>query len=344
MRKFGVLILIMSVCFAAYDPMRDLLERQDYPKLLAVARNAVISAETATNYYYLGAAYAGINRDKLAEQAFLTALERPDLNYSVGLNVADYFEERKNFNQTLDIYQRIFRRFPQEKVTTAQKMAKVLAQQKKYQETVDLFSALIEEDPQTANPLAYYVGLGYYTLDNLDKAEEFFQKAVDAEYRDADLFLKQGELKVRKGQWQTGLDMLNNGIKLGGIIFTPEPGTFKYLGQAYAKLDDSKNAADNFRKAIQGGYKDADVFLLYAANASLNRDFQGVLEMLEPRAAANSNNAEYQYYLGSAYDNLGMPLQAIQYYQKALEVGYTNTEIVRTRINEMRRQQNEEDY
>jgi tetratricopeptide (TPR) repeat protein len=269
------------------------------------------------------------------------ALDKKDLTYAIGLNVADYFESQNDLPRAIDIYQNIFRKFPAEKVNTAQKMAKVLSKQKKYQETIDLFTGLLEADEQTANPLAYYVGVSYYTLENMDSADEYFQRALNAGYRDADVYLKQGEIKVRKGQWQAGLDLLNEGIKLGGVIFTPEANTYKYFGQAYAKLDDTKNAADNFRKAIAAGSKDADVYLQYAANASLNRDFQGVLEALEPRAQANDRNAEFQYYLGSAYDNLGMPQQAIQYYQKALEAGYTNSGIVRTRIAELR-QNNEE--
>jgi tetratricopeptide (TPR) repeat protein len=344
MRKLGILILIMAVSFAAYDPMRDLLERGDYTRLLTVARNAVIASETAINYYYLGAAYAGINREQLSERTFMIALDRPDLTYPIGLNIAAYFEEQNKPDQAINIYQRLFRRFPQEKVTTAQRMAKVLSTQKKYQESIDIFSSIIAEDPQTANPLAYYVGVGYYTLDNFEKAEEFFQKAIDANFRDPDLFLRQGELKVRRGQWQAGLDLLNSGIRLGGIIFTPEPSTFRFLGEAHAKLGDSRNAADNFRKAIQAGYREVGVYLLFAENALLNRDFQGVLEMLEPRSSAHNTNAEFQYYLGSAYDNLGMPLQAIQFYQRSLEAGYANTEIVRRRINEIRRQQSESDW
>ncbi|MDR1997688.1 MAG: tetratricopeptide repeat protein, partial [Candidatus Margulisbacteria bacterium] len=295
-----------------------------------------------SGYYYLGSAYAGVNRPQLARKAFLLALDMPDWTYSIGMNVADYFESRGDPNQAVEIYQRLFLKFPGEKAETAQKMAKALAKQKKYRETINIFTGLIEADPKTANPLAYYVGVSYYTLNDLVQAEAYFQKAINADFRDPDLYLKQGELSVRKGQWQAGLDLLNNGLKLGGIIYTPEASAYKYIGQAYAKLDDSKSAADNFRKALQAGNKETDVYLQFAANASLNRDFRGVLEMLEPGAAAAANvkNAEYQYYLGSAYDNLNMTRQAIQYYQKALEAGYTNAAMVRARINEL--QQNEE--
>lgn len=343
MRKMIWLFLLVSFSLAAYDPLNDLLERQDYSRLLSAAREAVINDESARNYYYLGAAYAGVDRDKLADKAFRTALEKPDLTYTIGVNIADYFETQGDPAMAITVYKLAFQKFPQEKINTAQKMSKVLSKQKQYQETIDIFTDLIDANPQTANPLAYYVGVSYYTLDNMEKAEDYFQRALDSGYRDADVYLKQGELKVRRGQWQAGLDLLSEGIKLGGAIFTPEPNTFKYLGQAYAKLEDTRNAADNFRKAIQAGSKDLDVYLQYAANASLNRDFQGVLQTLEPSAASHMRNGEYQYYLGNAYDNLGLSTQAIQYYQKALEAGYANTTMVRTRISELRRS-NEEDY
>ena len=341
MSKIIWFCLLVSLGLAAYDPLNDLLQRQDYPRLLTVARDAVISEENARNYYYLGAAYAGVNRDKLADKAFRTALDKPDLTYSIAVNIAEYFESQNNSPQAINVYKLAFHKFPQEKVQTAQKMSKVLSKQKQHQETIDIFTDLIDTDPYTANPLAYFVGVSYYTLDNIDKAEDYFQRALDAGYRDADVYLKQGEIKVRRGQWQAGLDLLNEGIKLGGVIFTPEPNTFKYLGQAYAKLDDTRNAADNFRKSIQGGSRDLDVYLQYAANASLNRDFPGVLEMLEPHSAAYVRSGEYQYYLGNAYDNLGQAAQAVQYYQRALEAGYTNTNVVRSRISELR-QNNEE--
>ncbi|MDR2431769.1 MAG: hypothetical protein LBD99_05910, partial [Candidatus Margulisbacteria bacterium] len=62
MPKFLLLLCLLAWGAAAYDPLNDLLERQDYPRLLAAARDAVLGEESARNYYSLGAAYAGVNR------------------------------------------------------------------------------------------------------------------------------------------------------------------------------------------------------------------------------------------------------------------------------------------
>jgi tetratricopeptide (TPR) repeat protein len=111
---------------------------------------------------------------------------------------------------------------------------------------------------------------------------------------------------------------------------------------AYAKLEDPKNAAENFNKAITAGNREPELYVQYAESAAQNRDYRGIMALLEPRAAANVKNAEYQYYLATAYDNLGQRTQAIQYYQRALEAGYRNTDFLRSRINTLRQQMADE--
>ena len=138
------------------------------------------------------------------------------------------------------------------------------------------------------------------------------------------------------------MDYLNDGVRIGGVIYTPEASTYKYLGMAYAKLDDPQKAAANFRKAITAGNKEPEIYVQFAENALLVRDFQGILSVLEPRAAANGKNADYQYYLASACDNLNLRTQAIQYYQKALEAGYKNADFVRLRVSALRQQEEDE--
>ncbi|GBR75696.1 hypothetical protein NO2_0346 [Candidatus Termititenax persephonae] len=326
--------IFLAFGLAAYDPLADLLERKDYATLFQMSRDAVIIKETARNYYYLAAAYTGIRRHRLAAKAYLLALDKPDLNHEMGTNIANYFENREDADTALLVYQKLFQKFPKEKVATAQKIVDNFSKNGKYQEVVEYFIGLLDdEDPATYNPYAYFVGLGYYQLGNLAEAENYFQKALKADCREIDLLLKQGELKVRKKEWQTGLTLISGGLQLGGILFKPEADTYKYLGQAYAGVEDRRNAADNLRKAIAAGNREEEVYLQYALNALQIRDFQGAIVVLEPRAETFAKSPDFQYYLGNAYDNLGQPAMAIQYYQKALEVGYRNSAYIRQRIN-----------
>ncbi|MDR1452887.1 MAG: hypothetical protein LBJ25_02805 [Candidatus Margulisbacteria bacterium] len=341
-KLFILLGLLGALVTAAYDPLADILERQDYPRLLELSREAVFTRESAHNYYYLGAAYAGLRRPKLADKAYLVALEKPDLTYEMGANVADYFEAKNAAETAVNVCMQLFRKFPKEKLSTSQRIVKALARQNKHQEIINFFTGFIEEDPETVNPLAYYVGLGYYALEDLQAAGTYFQEAFDAGYRDVDLLLKMGELKLKSGDWQAGLDYLNDGIRMGGVVYTPEASTYKYLGLAYAKLDDPQKAAANFRQAITAGNREPEIYVQFAENALLGKDFQGILTVLEPRVAANSKNADYQYYLASACDNLNLRAQAIQYYQKALEAGYKNADFVRLRVSALRQQEEDE--
>ncbi|GBR72985.1 hypothetical protein NO1_0441 [Candidatus Termititenax aidoneus] len=343
MRKILVLISLLWAAVAAYDPLADILEREDYPRLLELSREAVISRESARNYYYLGAAYIGFRRHRLAAKAYLLTLDKPDLSYEMGENIVGYFEARGDLETALTVCRQLFRKFPKERSSASQKIISILTQQNRNQEIVDFFiGTLDEDDPRTNNPYAYYVGWGYYNLDNFSEAENYFQKALDAGCQEVELFLKQGELKVKKREWQTGLTLINDGLQRAGVLYTPAPDIYKYLGQAYAGLENHSNAADNLRKAIAAGGREEGLYVQFAENALLGRDFQGILSVLEPRAAANSKSADYQYYLASACDNLSLRAQAIQYYQKALEAGYKNSDFVRMRISALRQQEEDE--
>ncbi|MDR1323966.1 MAG: tetratricopeptide repeat protein [Candidatus Margulisbacteria bacterium] len=344
MRKVLVLIgLLLAVASAAYDPLADILERQDYPRLMELSREAVISRESAHNYYYLAAAYTGFRRHRLAAKAYLLALDKPDLSYEMGGNIAAYFEARGDMETALTVCRQLFKKFPKERSPTSQKIISILTQQNRDQEIVEFFMAVLDEDdPRTNNPYAYYVGRGYYNLNNFGEAENYFQKALDAGCQEAELFLKQGELKVKKREWQTGIALINDGLQRAGVLYSPTPDTYKYLGQAYAGMENHSSAADNLRKAIAAGDRTEESYVQFAENALLGRDFQGILSVLEPRAEANSKNADYQYYLASACDNLNLRAQAIQYYQKALEARYKNADFVRMRISALRQQEEDE--
>jgi tetratricopeptide (TPR) repeat protein len=333
MRYFFLFCILFSICFAEYSPLQDNLELKRYDQLYALAKQEVFTSENAYSYYYLGQAYAGLGRKVLAEAAFAQVFQYAyDENY--GLAIAQYYEDLKNEQKASEIYARVLKDFPTQNVA-AQRLGELYFKQEKYQDTIDVCTRLVEEYPDQANPLAYYIGTSYFILGNFPKALEYLELAQTKGYVSADLTIRLGYMKIKAGDTKIGVELLAKGIAASQ---KPQP-TYFYttLGEAYARLSQFDLAASAYRKAIASGRQPVQVYINFASNAVQAKNFQAIIDVLEPSIDRFSKNGEYLYYLASACDNLGVKDQAATYYQKALDANYQNKAFVKGRISALSR-------
>lgn len=331
--------LLFSLCFALYDPMQDNLELGRYDQLYALAKEEIFTSENAYAYYYLGQAYAGLGRTALAEAAFSQVFQYTyDENY--GLAIAQYYEDKKNEQKALEVYERVLRDFPTQNAA-AQRLGELYFKQEKYRETIAVCTRLVEEYPDKANPLAYYIGTSYFILGDQQKALEYLELAQAKGFVNPELAIKIGYIKIKSGETKVGVEILAKGIAASQKA---QP-TYFYttLGEAYARLNEFDLAASAYHKAIQVSNQPVQIYIHFASNAMQAKNYQAIVDVLEPNLERFAKNGDYLYYLASACDNLGIKDQAATYYQKALDNGYQNKAFVKGRINALSRTGAEEE-
>lgn len=315
------------------DPLQEVLEAEDYPQLMILSQKAILAKEDARGYFYLGKAYEGYGREKLADNAFQRSISFPQTNIYFGNQIALYYEAKGNIPKAADVYRRLTEIFPQDSQDVSVKLGRLYYDQKRYQDAIRIFSDTIFRDERQANPLGYFVALSYYSLRNYTKAEEYFELAQKNGFTDPDLSLKLGEIKIKKGKLKQGIALMTEG--LGQFKELQSPATYLTLAEAYARSNNKPMAAKLYRQAIDAGSTDINVYLDYGAMATKSSDYQGVIDVLEPIAGQNATSGELLFYIANAYDQLGNADAAIQYFKKVLDVGYGNREYVRGRIRDL---------
>jgi tetratricopeptide (TPR) repeat protein len=330
-----ILSLFFSVLFAgANDVIEAALAEEDFEKALQLAKSNFYVTQNAKSYYYLGAAYEGIGRPKLADAAYQNFLKAPyeEGNGELAFLVAGYYEKKEQFTKASAGYEYLVKNASDDDQTVT-RLGQLYFKQERYKEVIKLFKGLLEKDESRANPLAYYIGVSYYILNDHKAAEEYIEKAIAAGFSDGDAYLKLGDLKIGKGDYSKGIEYIAEGIKL-----TDQPipaATYNNLGVAYKNLGQSALARDAFRKAISSGSKSVAVYNNFAKAALDINDYNGVIQTLGPKAYTYDNNGEYLYSLAYAYDNSDSYKEALNYYQKALAAGAGNAEFIRDRIEDL---------
>lgn len=334
MTRFYILLyLVFSICFAAYDPMQDNLELGRFDQLYALAKEEIFTSENAHSYYYLGQAYAGLGRIALAEAAFDQVFKYP-YNENYGLAIAQYYEKKQNESKALSVYEQVLKDFPTQNVA-AQRLGELYFKQDKHKETIEVCTRLVKEYPDKANPLAYYIGTSYFILGDQQKALEYLELAQAKGFVNADVSIKIGYIKIKQGETKVGVETLAKGI--AAAQQTQPTYFYTTLGEAYARLSQFDLAASAYRKAIQAADQPVQIYINFASNAAQAKNFQEIIDVLEPSMERFMQNGDYLYYLASACDNLGIKDQAANYYQKALDAGYQNKAFVKGRINTLSR-------
>jgi len=77
------------------------------------------------------------------------------------------------------------------------------------------------------------------------------------------------------------------------------------------------------------------LYIGYAQIAAKNKNYQEIVDLLEPQAERYERNGDFMYQLGLACEMTKQYEKALSYYQKAINVSPEKEEIIRIRIDNM---------
>lgn len=117
-----------------------------------------------------------------------------------------------------------------------------------YDKATDLLRKSIALDPENSAEACNY--LGYMWADhnmNLDEAEAMIRRALQSEPNNASYLDSLGWVEFRKGQFDRALDDLLRAAKTAG---REDPVVFEHIGDAYLKLNRTREALEAWQKAL----------------------------------------------------------------------------------------------
>jgi tetratricopeptide (TPR) repeat protein len=119
-------------------------------------------------------------------------------------------------------------------------------QQKNYRNAISDFDWALEIDPNSASTY-FNRGLCFSFLKNYPKAISDFSKAIELKPDKADYYLNRGMVYLDAGQYNSSLNDMNSALKINSGIGM----AYAVKGYAQVKLEMYKEAAENFRRAVE---------------------------------------------------------------------------------------------
>lgn len=334
MRYIILVLFFLQFLWAINTDIELAVRSNNYEKALWLTKQMMAQAkdtELSELYYYLGASYSGLKRYALADAAFQKFFSFPFV-VEDAYKIAAYYEQREKFDLAAKAYEQILRAYPEEKNASAT-LGSLYFKQGKYRETIELLNEIVKKNPKKANPLGFYLGLSYFEEKDYVNAEKYLRLAMDNGYNEPDLYFSLAKISLRKGMYQQAIDEITQGMKTS--IDPVPPRIYVDLGQAYAALNQLTLAEDAYRKAIGQGVDSVYLYIGFAQIAVKNKNFQEVVDLLEPQAARYESSGDFMYNLGYACEMIREYEKAVGYYQKAITASPDKEEMIRLRIENM---------
>jgi tetratricopeptide (TPR) repeat protein len=157
------------------------------------------------------------------------------------------------------------------------------------------YQKIVAQDPKDAES---WVMLGRVNgfLHNTPEAEKSFNKALEIDPSSEDALVGLAELYGQMGDAKRAAEKLKTAAEK-----SPNARTLYALGRAYEDIDDYKNAADAFQRALQLGADEEQVVPELAKALMYSDQVDEALKLYQQLATANPRNPEYQLHLSEIY-------------------------------------------
>ena len=176
--------------------------------------------------------------------------------------------------------------------------------------------------PDSPEPY-FFLGLGYYDLKKYRKAEKYFDKAVKIQPNFADAYFYLGIIYEQLSKFEKSVQYLRKVIEL-------DPGNanaLNYLGYSFADRNINLDEAETMiKKALEidpenSAYIDSLGWVYFRKGMFIESE-------QELRKAANKTKDPVIFdHLGDVLFKLGKNLEALEYYNKSLELDKTNKKV-----------------
>ncbi len=325
-------------------------QNKEYDKAQEILNRLIqLEGDSYLAHYSLARLYRELQYYEKAAASYEKALE---LNWfeRLAYEVAEFYEERREFDKAIDVYNRIIeegqlsdvaktrlvnlyltlgendkalkllrdlRSIMPESHNVDITISRILLSQEKYDEAIMILEDVLQTNPELT-VVRYLIGMAYYRDNNSQKAEEHL-KIIPPEsnlYEDT-IFLRLKILSEDDNQAEA-IDLLQQQISDPG---TRKPSFYILLGSLYRENKEVERARETYEQA--GGLYPDDIDLLYNYGIFLEKigEQENAMVKMQAVLAKDPDNGAALNYVGYTWADNNVHLEkALEYIRKAVEL------------------------
>lgn len=131
-----------------------------------------------------------------------------------------------------------------------------LAARGRFAEAVAVYEKVVQDHPDLAEPY-FRLGVLYFKIGLKSKAEEFYLRAIDHDFRNPELYFHLGYIKESEEKYQEALEWYlkaeEKGVGSAELYFN--------IGNVFARLGNPDSAIDYYKKAVSVNPRHMDAFV-----------------------------------------------------------------------------------
>ncbi len=176
---------------------------------------------------------------------------------------------------------------------------------------------LLVEDKEDISSIYYSLGVDYSVMDQMDKAIESYNKAVEADEEDYESIIDLTEIYLEKKDWENLITTFNL-IPDENEDFNMDK--FFQQGYAYSMLKEFAKAKDRFERYSEKDADNLDVkFNLGSMNAELG-NYSTSIKIFSDILEIYPDKAEVYYHIGTVYCSMEDHYMAMHNFLEALKI------------------------
>jgi tetratricopeptide (TPR) repeat protein len=197
-----------------------------------------------------------------------------------------------------------------------------------WQNSIRLWSHVIEQRPERVHLAYYYRGLAFENMARIDSALKDYDTAtaIDPNFRDA--FIGRGTALEKMGRFDSAVENLNRAIALG-----PSYEAYFNRGIILEKMGQIDKAIADYLSAIALNPSRYDAYLAAARSYGKAGSFDKAIEYFTRCIAMNPNRADLYNNRGLSYLFIGEDDRALEDFHKAIALDQTLAVAYRNRAN-----------
>jgi O-antigen ligase/Tfp pilus assembly protein PilF len=199
-------------------------------------------------------------------------------------------------------------------VEARKKYANALTKLKSHEEAIDEFQKVYQLEPNDKNAIYFIYALNRAKMEDqaIIALDSFISLHPDSEALKSRIIYQFN----RKKEYSKSIEYLNHFLET-----EPDSKTFHLeLATAYNYLKETNNSDSIYRLLIKKHPADAQVNYSYGMHFYKLQDYDNALLYLKKANSLKSNQYIYHYHLGKVYETLKLYAQALEQYEKALQL------------------------